>query len=86
MRQLKLDWSMVNQVSIEKKGRLEALMRKYDELFKPAMGAIQGFKAKLTVKADAHPSSAKPDLYHFQSSNVLERNLISWRRKELWKE
>ena len=59
MRQLKLDWSMVNQVSIEKKGRLEALMRKYDELFKPAMGAIQGFKAKLTVKADAHPKFCK---------------------------
>ena len=55
MRQLKLDWSMVNQVVMEKKGRLETIMRKYDELFKPAMGTIQGFKAKLTVKADAHP-------------------------------
>ena len=59
MRQLKLDWSMVNQVSMEKKGRLEALMRKYDEFFKLAMGAILGFKAKLTVKADAHPKFCK---------------------------
>ena len=58
MRQLKLDWSMVNQVVMEK-GRLETIMRKYDELFKPAMGAIQGFKAKLTVKADAHPKFGK---------------------------
>ena len=59
MRQLKLDWSMVNQVLLEKNGRLEALMRKYEELFKPAMDAIQGFKAKLTVKADAHPKFCK---------------------------
>ena len=59
MRQLKLDWSMVNHVLMEKKGRLEALMRKYEELFKPAMGAIQGVKAKLTVKADAHPKFCK---------------------------
>ena len=34
-------------------------MRKYDELFKPAMSAIQEFKAKLTVKADAHPKFCK---------------------------
>ena len=40
----------------------------------------------LTVKADAHPKFCKPDLYHFQLSNVLERNWISWRRNELWKE
>eukprot|EP00731_Ephydatia_muelleri_P006059 Em0003g307a len=59
MRQLKLDWSMVNHVLMEKNGRLEALMRKYEELFKPAMGAIQGVKAKLTVKADAHPKFCK---------------------------
>ena len=56
MRQLKLDWSMVNQVSMEKKGRLETIMRKYDDL---SMGTIQGFKAKLTVKADAHPKFCK---------------------------
>ena len=62
MRQLKLNWSIVNQVHrvvLEKSGRLEALMRKYEQLFKPAMGAIQGSKAKLTVKADAHPKFCK---------------------------
>ena len=62
MRQLKLDWSIVNQVHrvvFEKNGQLEALMRKYEELFKLGMGAIRGLKTKLTVKADAHPKFCK---------------------------
>ena len=70
MRQLKLDWSMVNQVSMEKNGRLKALMRKYREFFKPAMGAIQGFKAKLTVKADAHPKFCKARSVPFSIKRV----------------
>ena len=85
MRQLKLDWSMVNQVLLEKNGRLEALMRKYEELFKLAMGAIQGFKATLAVKADTHPKFCKARSLPFSIKQRVGEELDWLGRKELWK-
>ncbi|KAL5460041.1 hypothetical protein EMCRGX_G033456 [Ephydatia muelleri] len=84
MRQLKLDWSMVNHVLMEKNGRLEALMRKYEELFKPAMGAIQGVKAKLTVKADAHPKFCKARSVPFSIKQRVGEELDRASSQEGW--
>ena len=56
-------------------------MRKYEELFKPAMGAIQGFKAKLTVKADAHPKFCKANTVPFSIKQHVGEEL-DWLEKE----
>ena len=62
--------NQVHRAVFEKNGQLEALMRKYEELFKLGMSGVEDKVDSLPI-----PSSAKPDLYHFQLSNVLGRNL-----------
>ena len=64
-----------------KEWTIGSIMNKYEELFKPTTGAIQGFMAKLTVKADAHPKFYKARSVSFSIKQRVGEEL-DWLEKE----
>ena len=60
MEQLRLDWCNICEM---KEDQLQEIMAKHEDVFKPELGKLQGFQAKLHVQEGVTPNSTKPDPY-----------------------
>ena len=46
-----------------KEDQLQEILAKHEDIFKPELGKLQGFQAKLHVQEGVTPNSTKPDQY-----------------------
>ena len=60
LRTIKLDWQELNFVC---NSSLQDLLFKYEDVFQPGLGTLQGFKAKIIIEENATPKFCKPDPY-----------------------
>ena len=78
---IKLDWKKIRSIRVsdtglpqDVKSRLHTVIQSYPEVFKPGLGTIKGFTAKLEMKSDAQPKfcKARPVPYALQEAVVAE--------------
>ena len=71
-----LDWKMIGLVTLgNASAKVNALLKKYEEVFKGELGTIKSFRAKLHVKRDAYPVFLKPRSVPFAMKQIIEKEL-----------
>lgn len=50
-----LNWAQLNKVDLMYSTKLDEMLAKYSNLFKPGLGEMEGMKTKLYLKAHAQP-------------------------------
>ena len=59
------DWKTVGLATLDMcHTQVEALQKKYKDVFSPGLGVLKNFKAHISVKQGARPVFTDPDLYH----------------------
>ena len=56
LKEIQLDWKTVFQIG---KPKLHEVLRQYEEVFKPELGTLQGYEAKIYVEQQATPRYCK---------------------------
>ena len=60
MREIKLDWRSIGLMSVNKdKEQVNALLSKYDNIFKEGLSVMNTFKAQLHLKEGSTPKFCK---------------------------
>ena len=73
---LKLDWASIRMTSVDSsQKRVEALLHKYQEVFKEALGKMKTFEASLRLKPEAKPRFHKARSVPFALKEAIEREL-----------
>ena len=62
---LTFDWKTVGLATLDMcRTQVEALQKKYKDVFSPGLGVLKNFKAYISVKQGARPVFTDPDLYY----------------------
>ena len=74
--QLRLDWKTIGlAMLIEQSTQIEALKKKYNDVFSAGLGKTLHFKARLTIKPEAKPIFFRPTSIPFAIKETVEKEL-----------
>ena len=69
---IRLDWKSINAVGSR---TLDSLLDHHQELFKPGLGTLKGYKAKITVEKEAQPHFCKACTVPYALRNKVDEEL-----------
>ena len=76
LHHLTLDWKTIGLAPLDTScTEVEALEKKYKEVFSPGLGTLRNFKAHITVKQGACPAFHRPRSVPFAPKKLLKLNL-----------
>ena len=81
LRVLKLDWASIRITSVaSSQKRVEALLHKYQVVFKEDLGKMKTYEASLIMKPDAKPRFHKAHSVPLPLKRLLKGSLITWKQ------
>ncbi len=72
LRIIRLDWKVINQVQ---GNALQEVLDRYGDIFKPGLGTLKGYKAKIHVDPDAKPRFCKARTVPYAMRDMVEQEL-----------
>ena len=74
--QLRLDWKTIGLAMLsEQSTQIEALKKKYEQVFSAGLGTMLQFKARLNVKPEVKPIFFRPRSIPFAIKETVEKEL-----------
>ena len=82
LRSIRLDWKVIGLTLVDKsQSKLDALLKKYIEIFNDELGTMTEFKAKLQMREDATPKFCRPRPMSFALKQSVEQELARMEEK-----
>ena len=72
LSKIRLDWASIN---IVEEKNLDKVLKKYAEVFKPELGTLKGYEAKIYVDSDAQPRYCKARTVPYALRGAVEKEL-----------
>ena len=75
LQHIRLDWASIKAVYVTKNSKVEALIRKYPEVFQSDLGTMKSFRAHLHLKEGSKPKFCRPRTVPFAIKDVVGKEL-----------
>ena len=73
LQHIRLDWASIKAVYVTKNSKVEALIRKYPEVFQSDLGTMKSFRAHLHLKEGCKPKFCRPRTVPFAIKVAVKR-------------
>ena len=75
LHHFRLDWAQLNKVESAHSSKLDEMLARHSDLFKPGLGKIEGMEAKLYLKPHAQPKFCRARQVPFAIQAKVEKEI-----------